>query len=198
MDMNKRTTVSSHHVGFRTEESTGGVEYGRRHPRVLSSFSHIETQGNEVLSTALYSIVEGGCVLLPIRAEGSLPILLYQQEPTFKTYHHSFVMVIVRPRNRSRTVDMASRVTAREETRDLRSWLNDEHTLTDKTTTGEQETKDKADDGGEDVVKPAADPVAAPVDPAWRANMLIQILLRAGQASPTHTFVYLDRCSDSD
>lgn len=33
----------------------------------------------------------------------------------------------------------------------------------------------------------------AAIDPCWRSNMLIQVLLRGGQASPTHTFVYLDR-----
>lgn len=71
--------------------------------------------------------------------------------------------------------DMSSRVEAREDTEDLQVWLDGDHML------------DDAQDGGEGTA-------AAAIDPCWRSNMLIQILLKAGQASPTHTFVYLDRC----
>ena len=71
--------------------------------------------------------------------------------------------------------DMSSRVEAREDTEDLQVWLDGDHML------------DDAQDGGEGTT-------AAAIDPCWRSNMLIQILLKAGQASPTHTFVYLDRC----
>lgn len=67
---------------------------------------------------------------------------------------------------------MSSRINAREETEDLQRWLDGDHILHD----------DGQDDAPEVVV-----------DPTWRSDMLIQILLRAGQASPTHTFVYLDR-----
>ncbi|CAM9524584.1 unnamed protein product, partial [Laminaria digitata] len=70
--------------------------------------------------------------------------------------------------------DMSSRVEAREDTEDLQVWLDGDHML------------DDAQDGGEGTT-------AAAIDPCWRSNMLIQILLKAGQASPTHTFVYLDR-----
>lgn len=71
--------------------------------------------------------------------------------------------------------DMSSRVEAREDTEDLQVWLDGDHML------------DDAQDGGDGTT-------AAAIDPCWRSNMLIQILLKAGQASPTHTFVYLDRC----
>lgn len=71
--------------------------------------------------------------------------------------------------------DMLSRVEAREDTEDLQAWLDGDHML------------DDAQDGGEGTT-------AAAIDPCWRSNMLIQILLKGGQASPTHTFVYLDRC----
>ena len=69
---------------------------------------------------------------------------------------------------------MSSRVEAREDNEDLQVWLDGDHML------------DDAQDGGEDTT-------AAAIDPCWRSNMLIQIILKAGQASPTHTFVYLDR-----
>lgn len=69
---------------------------------------------------------------------------------------------------------MSSRINSREETEDLQSWLDGDHVL--------DETQDSA--GGTPEVA---------VDPCWRSNMLIQVLLRGGQASPTHTFVYLDR-----
>lgn len=71
--------------------------------------------------------------------------------------------------------DMSSRINSREETEDLQAWLDGDHVLDD--------TQDAA--GGTPEVA---------VDPCWRSNMLIQVLLRGGQASPTHTFVFLDRC----
>lgn len=89
---------------------------------------------------------------------------------------------------------MASRITAQHEARKLQAWLDGDHDLTDEKTRDVKDTSDKAEDAGEDAAEPAADPASSPVDPAWRSNMLIQILLRAGQASPTHTFGYLDRC----
>lgn len=67
--------------------------------------------------------------------------------------------------------DMSSRISSREETGDLQAWLDGDHALDDA---------------------PEGMPEAA-IDPCWRSNMLIQVLLRGGQASPTHTFVYLDR-----
>ncbi len=66
---------------------------------------------------------------------------------------------------------MSSRISSREETGDLQAWLDGDHALDDV---------------------PEGMPEAA-IDPCWRSNMLIQVLLRGGQASPTHTFVYLDR-----
>ena len=69
------------------------------------------------------------------------------------------------------TGDMSGRIGSREETGDLQAWLDGDHAL-DDTTEGMPE---------------------ATIDPCWRSNMLIQVLLRGGQASPTHTFVYLDR-----
>lgn len=70
--------------------------------------------------------------------------------------------------------DLSSRINSRAGTEDLQAWLDGDHVLDD--------TQDAA--GG---VSEAA------IDPCWRSNMLIQVLLRGGQASPTHTFVYLDR-----
>lgn len=70
---------------------------------------------------------------------------------------------------------MSSRVNAREETEDLQVWLDGDHVLDDAQGASESAP-------------------GAAIDPCWRSNMLIQILLRGGQASPTHTFVYLDRC----
>lgn len=70
---------------------------------------------------------------------------------------------------------MTGRINAREETEDLQAWLDGDHALDDS---------QEASEGAPGV----------PVEPCWRSNMLIQILLRCGQASPTHTFVYLDRC----
>lgn len=92
-------------------------------------------------------------------------------------------------------VELASRISAQHEARKLQAWLDGDHVLTDDKAQEVKDTSDKAEDAVEDAVEPAADPSAAtPVDPAWRSNMLIQIILRAGQASPTHTFAYLDRC----
>lgn len=117
----------------------------------------------------------------------------------------------------SRTANLSGRVSAREDLAVLRAWLDEDHVLQDaqaqvgknvsnKEREGERE-KDASKDTTEaakDSPGTAADPAEPPeqvdlaaeaaVDPAWRSNMLIQILLRAGQASPTHTFVYLDRC----
>lgn len=72
--------------------------------------------------------------------------------------------------------DLSSRINSREGAEDLQAWLDGDHVLDD--------TQDAAGGGGT--------PEAA-IDPCWRSNMLIQVLLRGGQASPTHTFVYLDR-----
>ncbi|CAN0138442.1 unnamed protein product [Ectocarpus sp. 12 AP-2014] len=86
--------------------------------------------------------------------------------------------------------DLSSRVSSREDVEDLQAWLDGDHALDDAATEG----------GGDDAAAAAAAAAAdgdtaeqAPVDPCWRSNMLIQVLLRGGQASPTHTFVYLDR-----
>eukprot|EP00752_Nemacystus_decipiens_P006113 g5514.t1 len=70
--------------------------------------------------------------------------------------------------------DLSGRVHSRGVTKDLQAWLDGDHVLDD--------TQDAAGNTAE-----------AAVDPCWRSNMLIQVLLRSGQASPTHTFVYLDR-----
>lgn len=70
---------------------------------------------------------------------------------------------------------MSSRVNAREESEHLQAWLDGDHLIDD--------APDVSDSAPEH-----------PVDPCWRSNMLIQIILHAGQASPTHTFVYLERC----
>ena len=72
--------------------------------------------------------------------------------------------------------DLSSRINSREGTEDLQTWLDGDHVLDD--------AQDAAPAGGM--------PEAA-IDPCWRSNMLIQVLLRGGQASPTHTFAYLDR-----
>lgn len=70
--------------------------------------------------------------------------------------------------------DMSSRINAREDAEDLQAWLDGDHVM------------DDAPNASEATPEPI-------VDPCWRSNMLVQVLLRAGQASPTHTFVYLDR-----
>lgn len=71
--------------------------------------------------------------------------------------------------------DLSNRVDSREKSEDLQTWLDGDHVLGD--------TQDAAVDKPE-----------AAIDPCWRSNMLIQVLLRGGQASPTHTFAFLDRC----
>ncbi|CAM9745877.1 unnamed protein product, partial [Ectocarpus sp. 13 AM-2016] len=84
--------------------------------------------------------------------------------------------------------DLSSRVSSREDVEDLQAWLDGDHALDDAATQG--------GGGGDAAAAAAADgdtAEQAPIDPCWRSNMLIQVLLRGGQASPTHTFVYLDR-----
>ncbi|CAM9489980.1 unnamed protein product [Scytosiphon promiscuus] len=73
--------------------------------------------------------------------------------------------------------NMSSRIDSREKCENLQAWLDGDHALADTqdATVGKPETA---------------------VDPCWRSNMLIQVLLRGGQASPTHTFAYLDRYRD--
>ncbi|CAM9903195.1 unnamed protein product, partial [Ectocarpus fasciculatus] len=78
--------------------------------------------------------------------------------------------------------DLSSRVSSREDVEDLQAWLDGDHAL-----------DDTAAQGGDAAAAAGDTAEQAPVDPCWRSNMLIQVLLRGGQASPTHTFVYLDR-----
>lgn len=75
---------------------------------------------------------------------------------------------------------MSGRISAREDPEDFEAWLNGDHELHDA-----QDVN-----GGDQEAQEAQETT---VDPCWRSNMLVQVLLRAGQASPTHTFVYLDR-----
>lgn len=70
--------------------------------------------------------------------------------------------------------ELSSRIDAREKSEDLQTWLDGDHELA------------AAEDATDGTTETA-------MDPCWRSNMLIQVLLRSGQASPTHTFVYLDR-----
>lgn len=73
--------------------------------------------------------------------------------------------------------DLLSRINSREGTEDLQAWLDGDHVL----------------DGTKEAAAAAGGTPEAAIDPCWRSNMLIQVILRGGQASPTHTFVYLDR-----
>ena len=74
----------------------------------------------------------------------------------------------------STAADMSSRINDREDVEDLQAWLDGNHLM------------DDVPDGDDSAPE-------QPVDPCWRSKMVIQILLHTGQASPTHTFVFLDR-----
>lgn len=88
-----------------------------------------------------------------------------------------------------REAELSSRINNREEDGHLQDWLEEEHDLRDTQDRQDGQDEEHAQDG-QDTTEDAN---AIAVDPSWRANMLIQVILHAGHASPTHAFVYLDR-----